>query len=115
MRHSEPQTPHTAAPLPLVESGEYPMITFPSGERFALKRGQGEQPLVTIYSGMDLPLFDQVESAYMRACWFSTNSWFDVFRHGSQLEIWSDKTDEVFVITYDPEAGWILDIEVQAA
>lgn len=98
------------------EGMKSPMIAFPSGEVLPVEwDGQGI-PLIHLFPGMDLPLFDTFERGVKRAGEQIKDSWFSLFGKGdTQLEVWSHQTEEVFFVIYDNEVGRIADVIIGAA
>lgn len=92
---------------------KYPTVVFPSGERFDLwETGNPEAwGIVHIYGEMDLPFKDHRDRAFDHAARTAECCGYMVRKVGEDgLEVWGHDDEEHFLITYDNEAGQMLDI-----
>ena len=86
-----------------------PRIVFPSG----LERGlfASSCPLIQLFNSLDLPLFETRDEAYITAMEWNEDGCFSVFKDGEdQLELWDHETETIYKITYDDQAGKVIDI-----
>lgn len=90
-----------------------PMILFPSGEDYVVWDQQ--LFLVSVRGAMDLPYFDTCQAAYERAQGFLNTglSPIDYIEKldNSNLLLYSDPNSAGFIITYDNEAGRMVNIQ----
>ena len=92
---------------------KYPQVVFPSGEAFDIWETSTPDVwgIVHIYGEMDLPYRDSRDRAYEQASHIAEQLGYMVQKVGDDgLEAWGHDDDEHFLITYDSEAGQMVDI-----
>lgn len=98
------------------EGMKSPMVMFPSGEVLPVERGRGDTPSVQVFPGLELPLWGTFEQALKRAQEQLDEGWFSLFDDQEmQLEIWSHFTEDIYFVTYDNEAGRLVDVTITKA
>ena len=92
---------------------KYPTVVFPSGERFDIWETSSlvVWGIIHIFGEMDLPYRDSRDRALEQASHIAEQLGYTVQKVGEDgLEVWGHDDDEHYLITYDHEAGQMLDI-----
>lgn len=93
---------------------KYPQVAFPSGKQFDIWEAADPEVwgIVHVYGEMDLPYKDTRDQAFEKANHIAEQVGYAVRRVGeSGLEVWGHDDEEHFLITYDDEAGQMVDIQ----
>jgi hypothetical protein len=95
-----------------VHGQKYPMIAFPSGLECSLWTASRPEAIgiVHLFGEMDLPLGGTRDEAFKQAYYIAEQCGYMVGKVGEkQLEVWGHDVDEHLLITYDDEAGRMVD------
>jgi hypothetical protein len=92
---------------------KFPLIAFPSGiERDLWESSNPDKvAIVHLFGEMDLPLKDTCDSGYNRAMYIAEQVGYNVEKSGdTQLILHGFDRDEHYLISYDNERGYMVDV-----